>query len=61
MSIPLNFMAALGTPYNHGNFCYNIIRDICGTMETLRLGVELFYEKFPYLAKLTRPFYILEN
>ena len=68
MSIPLNVLAAMNRPYNHGNFCYNIIRDIRGTMEMLRLGVEKFFEKFPqdqenirYLARLSRPFYILEN
>ncbi len=68
MSVPLSVMAARGTPYHHGNYCHNILRDIQGAMEMMRLGVEKFYENFPndqenkkYLAKLTRPFYLLEN
>ena len=68
MSIPLHVMAALNLPYNHGNFCNAQLSDIRGMLETIRLGVEDFFAKFPedkvnsrYLSKLARPFYTLEN
>ena len=68
MSIPLNILAAMGTPYNHGEFCASQISYIRGTIETIQLSVEEFLGKFPkdrvnsrYLSKLARPFYVLEN
>ena len=68
MSIPLNILAAMGATYHHGNFCNHNIRDTRGMLETIRLGVEKFFDSFPqdqeniqYLAKFTRPLYILEN
>ena len=58
----------MNMPLHHGNFLATQIGDIRGTLEMLRLGVDMFYTNFPadkknshYLATLARPFYLLEN